>query len=59
MEHSREVWLAADASKFNRQAMVELGRLSEISRLFTDQAVKAPFGPMLEDSGVDCVVAQE
>ena len=25
IEHSREVWLAADHSKFNRPAMVELG----------------------------------
>ena len=27
IEHSREVWLAADHSKFNRPAMVELARL--------------------------------
>ncbi|KWR92097.1 DeoR/GlpR family DNA-binding transcription regulator [Cupriavidus sp. IDO] len=57
MEHSREIWLAADASKFNRQAMVELAHLSQIDRLFTDQALIAPFGQMLADSGVNCVVA--
>ena len=33
---SREVWLAADHSKFRRQAMVELARLNQIDRLFTD-----------------------
>ncbi|WP_454764384.1 DeoR/GlpR family DNA-binding transcription regulator [Cupriavidus campinensis] len=57
MEHSREVWLAADASKFNRQAMVELAPLSRIDRLFTDEALRAPFVQMLADSGVNCVVA--
>ena len=36
IEHSREVWLAADHSKFNRPAMVELARLDEIDMLFTD-----------------------
>lgn len=59
LERSREVWLAADASKFNRQAMVELARLDEIDRLFTDAPVLAPFEAMLEESGVNCVVAQE
>lgn len=59
IEHSREVWLAADASKFNRQAMVRLANLSEIDRLFTDQPLKAPFEGMLRDSGVKCVVAGE
>jgi len=59
MEHSREVWLAADSSKFNRQAMVELAHLSQIDRLFTDQPLMAPFGQILADSGVSCVVAAE
>lgn len=58
IEHSREIWLAADASKFNRQAMVELAHLSEIDRLFTDEPLKPPFESMLEESGVSCVVAQ-
>lgn len=59
MEHSREVWLAADASKFNRQAMVELAPLSSIDRLFTDEALRAPFDTMLTESGVKCVVADQ
>ncbi|WP_420996309.1 DeoR/GlpR family DNA-binding transcription regulator [Cupriavidus sp. 30B13] len=59
IEHSREIWLAADASKFNRQAMVELAHLSEIDRLFTDEPLKPAFERMLEDSGVNCVVAQD
>ena len=39
---SREVWLAADHSKFSRQAMVELARLNQIDRLFTDVQPSAP-----------------
>ncbi|CAG2151332.1 DeoR/GlpR family DNA-binding transcription regulator [Cupriavidus plantarum] len=57
MEHSREIWLAADASKFNRQAMVELAPLSSVDRLFTDEPLREPFVQMLGDSGVNCVVA--
>ena len=37
IEHSREVWLAADHSKFNRPAMVELARLDQVDMLFTDR----------------------
>ncbi|MCG5261081.1 DeoR/GlpR transcriptional regulator [Cupriavidus gilardii] len=57
IEHSREVWLAADATKFNRQAMVELAHLSQIDRLFTDEPLRAPFEQIVADSGVKCVVA--
>ncbi|CAG9163939.1 DeoR/GlpR family DNA-binding transcription regulator [Cupriavidus pampae] len=57
MEHSREIWLAADASKFNRQAMVELAPLTCIDRLFTDEPLRDPFVQMLGESGVNCVVA--
>ncbi|TPQ35736.1 DeoR family transcriptional regulator [Cupriavidus pinatubonensis] len=59
MEHAREVWLAADASKFHRQAMVELAHLSQIDRLFTDEPLVAPFGQIVADSGVKCVVADQ
>jgi DeoR family glycerol-3-phosphate regulon repressor len=59
MEHSREIWLAADASKFNRRAMVELAPLASIDRLFTDEPLPAPFDTMLQESGVECVVADQ
>ncbi len=54
---SREVWLAADHSKFNRPAMVELGRLEQVDRLFTDAAPPAPFPGLLAEAGVQCVIA--
>jgi DeoR family glycerol-3-phosphate regulon repressor len=56
IEHSRETWLAADHTKFNRPAMVELARLSEIDRLFTDREPPPPFATLLADAGVDCEV---
>jgi DeoR family glycerol-3-phosphate regulon repressor len=57
VEHSREVWLAADHSKFNRPAMVELARLDQIDMLFTDQAPPEPFEPLLAEAGVQLVIA--
>jgi DeoR family transcriptional regulator, glycerol-3-phosphate regulon repressor len=55
--HAREVWLAADSSKFNRPAMVEMARLSQINRLFTDQAPPEPFPALLENAGVRTEIA--
>jgi DeoR family transcriptional regulator, glycerol-3-phosphate regulon repressor len=57
IEHSRQVWLAADHSKFNRPAMVELARLEQVDRLFTDAPPPAPFDTLLQDAGIDVVVA--
>ena len=34
---ARQVFLAADESKFGRHAMMRLGHLSEIDRLFTNK----------------------
>ena len=59
IEHSREVWLAADHSKFNRPAMVELARLDEIDMLFTDAAPPAPFPDLLAAAGVGCVTCED
>jgi DeoR family transcriptional regulator, glycerol-3-phosphate regulon repressor len=57
IEHSREVWLAADHSKFNRPAMVELATLSQIDRLFTDRQPPEPYPSLLADADVRLVVA--
>jgi DeoR family glycerol-3-phosphate regulon repressor len=58
LDHSREVWLAADHSKFNRPAMVELARLENLDRLYTDAQPPEPFPRLLADAGVQCVVAK-
>jgi len=50
--HAREVWLAADSSKFNRPAMVEVAALSQIDRLFTDAPPPEPFPALLAEAQV-------
>ncbi len=52
IENARQVWLAADSSKFNRHAMVELARLSQIDRLFTELAPPDPFAQLLAEAEV-------
>ena len=54
---AREVWLAADHSKFNRPAMVEVATLSQVDRLFTDAQPPDPFPKQLADAQVRCEVA--
>ncbi|WP_157268573.1 DeoR/GlpR family DNA-binding transcription regulator [Azohydromonas aeria] len=58
IEQSREVWLVADHSKFNRPAMVELARIDQISMLFTDAPPPEPFPALLSEAGVPVEVAR-
>jgi DeoR family transcriptional regulator, glycerol-3-phosphate regulon repressor len=53
---AREVWLAADHSKFNRPAMVELATLAQIDRLFTDAPPPELFRALLDEAQVQCEV---
>jgi DeoR family glycerol-3-phosphate regulon repressor len=59
VEHSREVWLAADHSKFNRPAMVELARLDQVDMLFTDAPPPEPFPALLAEAGVQVVTGDQ
>jgi len=54
---SRETWVCADHSKFGRPAMVELARLHQVDRLFTDAPPPAPFAAQLLEAGVDVSVS--
>ena len=58
IEQSRQVWLAADHSKFNRPAMVELARLDRVDTLYTDRAPPDAFEPLLAEANVQCIVAE-
>jgi DeoR family transcriptional regulator, glycerol-3-phosphate regulon repressor len=58
ISHAREVWLAADISKFNRPAMVEVASLTQIDRLFTDAPPPDPFAALLAEAQVQLNVAQ-
>lgn len=57
MDHSRQVWLAADHDKFNRPAIVQLAPMQDIDLLFTDIAPPAEFSALMTQAGVECVVA--
>jgi len=57
--NSRKVWLAADHTKFGRNALVRLAHLSEIDTLFTDQPPPPRLAATLRDSGTQLVVAAE
>jgi len=57
IEQSRETWLVADHGKFNRPAMVELARLDQLDRLFTDRTPPEPYPALLAEAGVECEVA--
>ena len=59
VEHALEVWLAADHSKFNRPAMVQLATLDQIDRLFTDEMPPEPFPALLEGADVQLFIASE
>ncbi len=57
IEHSRQVFLAADHSKFGRSAMVRLGDLSQVDALFTDRPPPAAMRAMLSSAGLRVRVA--
>ena len=59
MRASRQVWLAADHSKFDRPAMVALGHLEQVHRLFTDQPPPPHFQALLDSAGVACSLPTE
>ena len=59
IEHSREVWLAADHGKFNRRAMVEVGRLDQVDALFTDLRPPPPFPALLSEAKVNLVTCED
>ncbi len=52
ISHAREVWVAADSSKFNRPAMVEVAQLSQVDRLFSDAVPPDPFMELMAQAQV-------
>ena len=57
IDHSRQVLLAADHSKFGRDAMVRLGGIDQIDALFTDRPPPESWRALLEAAGVTLHVA--
>jgi DeoR family glycerol-3-phosphate regulon repressor len=55
--HSRQVWVVADASKFERGAMVEVAHVSKVDSLFTDATPPGDFPALLAEAGVAVEIA--
>ncbi len=58
MDNSRKVFLAADHTKFGRNAMVRLGNVAEIDDLFTDRQPPAGLAEVIAAAEVILHVAQ-
>ncbi len=58
IEQSRQVLLVADRSKFGRNALVQLGHLSDVDILFTDQPPPVSMAAVIADAGLRVCVAQ-
>lgn len=57
IDNSRRIYLAADHTKFGRNAMVRLGSLDQITALFTDRAPPQAIRTVLEEHDVGVFVA--
>jgi DeoR family glycerol-3-phosphate regulon repressor len=57
IEHSRQVYLAADHSKVGRNALVRLGPISLAHAWFTDSAPPAELAVVLAEAGTQVHVA--
>jgi DeoR family glycerol-3-phosphate regulon repressor len=57
VENSRAVYLAADHTKFGRNAMVRLGAIDQIDALFTDRAPPPAFSDLLARADVALHIA--
>lgn len=57
VEHSRHIFLAADHSKFGRNAMTRLGHISQVHRVFTSANPPASIINILAENKIQLTVA--
>jgi len=57
IDNSRKTLLAADHTKFGRNAMVRLGSVTEVDAFFTDQQPPAALAEVLQSAAVQLHVA--
>ncbi len=57
IEHSRQVYLAADHTKLGRNALVRLGSISRVQAWFTDRPPPAELGAVLAEAGTQVHIA--
>ena len=59
IDRSRSIFLAADSTKFNRNAMVRSGHLSEVNTLFTNEPLPPKIAQVAREHKVNVVVCSE
>lgn len=59
MENARHRFLAADHSKFGRNALVRMGHISEFDAVFTDEVPPDALSKTMRDAGVRWYLAQK
>ena len=52
IENSRSVYLAVDHTKFGRNAMVNLGNITELDMLITDQPAPEEIAVLLKEHSI-------
>ncbi len=55
---ARQVFLAADSSKFGRNAMIRLGSLKQVDCIFTDQQPNEQYMKMIQELDVGLIIAK-
>jgi DeoR family glycerol-3-phosphate regulon repressor len=58
IEQSREVWLVADGDKFGREALVRMGHVAQVDKLFTDTHPPEQLSRILKTHGVETIVTE-
>ncbi|WP_191601378.1 DeoR/GlpR family transcriptional regulator [Marinomonas algicola] len=53
IKNSRTIFLAADHAKFGRNAVVRLGNITQVNKLFTDQAPPQAIQKLLIENNID------
>lgn len=59
VDHSRQIFLAADHSKFGRNAMIRMGNIGNATHLFTDQTPPESVIRVMKERGVQLILATE
>ena len=58
LSSARQVFLAADSSKFGRNAMIRLGSLKQVDCIFTDQQPNEEYMKTIRELDVGLIVAK-
>lgn len=58
MRNAKQVYLAVDSRKFNREGLIRIGNIADVAAVFTDRAPPRAIASMLAERGVTLHVAK-